>query len=365
MKSAVNEDAKSAVNQPTEAELWAQFVSGWNNCCKAVVLNVSESSLQGSSTGLATRRVPRLSIDIDGVSFPCSALPDSGASMSVLVPSSLIPVIYKGRLSHVFQNLKHVPSTPIRQVEGQQLSILGSLLATVTLCGQQLSTTLYICPGMAANDGIIVGCHSLRRLGFSLCGPDGIDYLMNSDTADNLRIEQSSSIPAPEKMPSLGEESEESAPADIRPNGRDSEENTRSNGRNLQSESSLREQEVAQAPSSEVSGARQTKKKKPKKKKGKGRPPADVHVGEVDRTHVHVGEGDVHEGEGHKADSQDVGEGATYVGDSEQGKNVVQQMSCFKCSVVSEQFVVPETSSKLKVQVKTTPEEGVVYLFSP
>ncbi|MCP4053103.1 MAG: hypothetical protein GY739_08550, partial [Mesoflavibacter sp.] len=128
---------------------------------------------------------------------------------------------------------------------------------------------------------------------------------------------------------------------------------------------SLREQEVAQAPSSEVSGARQTKKKKHKKKKGKGRPPADVHVGEVDRTHVHEGEGDVREGEGHKVDSQDVGEGTTYVGGSEQGKNVVQQMSCFKCSVVSEQFVVPETSSKLKVQAEIVPKEGEVYLFSP
>ncbi|MCP4061568.1 MAG: hypothetical protein GY738_30735, partial [Pseudoalteromonas sp.] len=215
--------------------------------------------------------------------------------------------------------------------EGQQLSILGSLLATVTLCGQQLSTTLYICPGMAATDGVIVGCHSLRRLGFSLCGPDGVDYLMQSDTADNLRIEQSSSIPAPEEMPSVGEEGEESASGDTRPNGRVSEENTQPNmqpnGCNLPSKSSQGEQEVTQAPSSEVGGARQKKKprKKPKKKKGKGRLPA--------------------EGEGSKADSQDVGEEATYVGGNEQEKNVVQQTSCFKCSVVSEQFVVPETSS--------------------
>ncbi|MCP4118915.1 MAG: hypothetical protein GY737_26670 [Desulfobacteraceae bacterium] len=131
--------------------------------------------------------------------------------MSVLVPSSLIPVIYKGRLFHVFQNLKYVPSTPIRQVEGQPLSILGSLLATVTLCGRQLSTTIYICPGMAAADGIIVGCHSLRRLGFSLCGPDGIDYLSNSDSDDNLELDRLTSFPAPKDMPSQGEESEGSA----------------------------------------------------------------------------------------------------------------------------------------------------------
>ncbi|MCP4063352.1 MAG: hypothetical protein GY740_08850, partial [Gammaproteobacteria bacterium] len=69
VKSAVMEDVKSVVDQPTEAETWAQFVSGWNNCCKTVVLNASESSSHGTSTGLATRRVPRLSIDIEGVSL--------------------------------------------------------------------------------------------------------------------------------------------------------------------------------------------------------------------------------------------------------------------------------------------------------
>ncbi|MCP4058998.1 MAG: hypothetical protein GY738_17140 [Pseudoalteromonas sp.] len=192
--------------------MWKQFVSGWNSCCKSVVSRGIESSQQVFSTAMATRRVPRLPIEIDDVRLSCLALPDSGASMSVLVPSSLIPVIYKGRLFHVYQNLRHVPSTPIRQVEGQPLSIIGSLLATVTICGQQISTPIYICPGMAASDGIIIGCHSLRRLGFSLCGPDGIDYLLNSDVADNLRIEQSSSFLAPKEMPSQGEESEERAP---------------------------------------------------------------------------------------------------------------------------------------------------------
>ncbi|MCP4055018.1 MAG: hypothetical protein GY739_18645, partial [Mesoflavibacter sp.] len=111
-----------------------------------------------------------------------------------------------------------------------------------------------------------------RRLGFSLCGPDGIDYLSTRDSDDDLRLQQSISVPAPEEMPSQGEESEERAPVQTRPNGRD-----------LQSESSLGEQETVQTQSSKAVVVRKQKKKS-KAKKVKSRPPA-----EVDRTHMHVG----------------------------------------------------------------------------
>ncbi len=150
---------------------------------------------------MATRKVPRLPIDIDGVCLTCPAIPDSGASPSALIPASLIPVIYKGRLSHVFNNLQHVPATPIRQVEDKPLQIIGSLMAQVTLCGQQILTPIYICPGMAATDGVLIGCHSLRHLEFSLCGPDGIDYLHGSDSKDNLEFSQETSVSAPRTMP--------------------------------------------------------------------------------------------------------------------------------------------------------------------
>ncbi|MCP4119577.1 MAG: hypothetical protein GY737_30085, partial [Desulfobacteraceae bacterium] len=233
--------------------------------------------------------------------------------------------IYKGRLFHVYQNLKHVPSTPIRQVEGQPLRILGSVLATVTICGQQISTPIYICPGMAASDGIIVGCHSLRRLGFSLYGPDGIDYLFNSDVADNLRIEQSSSFPAPKEMPFQGEESEERAPVQTRPNGRD-----------LQSEYSLGEQETAQTQFSKAVVVRKQKKKS-KKKKVKSRPPDKVEKTSKVGQQEDVGEGS--EGEGHGGEGD-----ATYVGGERQEEGVDRQESCLRCSVAKEQFVVSEAS---------------------
>ncbi|MCP4116721.1 MAG: hypothetical protein GY737_15175, partial [Desulfobacteraceae bacterium] len=269
-KSSVQGEAKSAVKEPTEAEMWEQFISGWNSCCKSVVFNISESSQQGSSTAMATRRVPRLPIEIDGVHLSFSALPDSGASMSVLVPSSLIPVIYKGRLFHVYQNLRHVPSTPIRQVEGQPLHILGSLLTMVTMCGQQISTPIYICPGMAASNGIIVGCHSLWRLGFSLCRPDGIDYLSTSDSADNLELNKLTSFPAPKGMPFQGEEREEEASVQIQPTGRDSqvcEEGASSQTRPMGWDS-LGQQATTQTQSSKAGVVRKKKKKSKKKLKG-------------------------------------------------------------------------------------------------
>ncbi|MCP4065188.1 MAG: hypothetical protein GY740_18330, partial [Gammaproteobacteria bacterium] len=117
------------------------------------------------------------------------ALPDTGASPPILVPSDLLPEIYKGRFLHLADNWQPTPDGRILQVEGTPLKINGWLYAWVTVCGQQIRTPIYICPFMSKADGVIIGCHALRRLGFSLLGPDGVDYLGKADTRDNTAIQ--------------------------------------------------------------------------------------------------------------------------------------------------------------------------------
>ncbi|MCP4117695.1 MAG: hypothetical protein GY737_20310, partial [Desulfobacteraceae bacterium] len=126
---------------------------------------------------------------IDGVYVTCFALPDTGASPPILVPSDLLPEIYKGRFVHLADNWQPTPDGRILQVEGTPLKINGWLYAWVSVCGQQIRTPIYICPFMSKADGVIIGCHALRRLGFSLLGPDGIDYLGKADTRDNTTIQ--------------------------------------------------------------------------------------------------------------------------------------------------------------------------------
>ncbi|MCP4054111.1 MAG: hypothetical protein GY739_13805, partial [Mesoflavibacter sp.] len=138
----------------TELERWDDFISNWRSVCKTVVYKSSTADGQDKTKEMATRKVPKLPIEIDGVRLP--SLSDSGASPSVLVPAALIPDIYRGRLQHVLDKIQPVLDSKIRQAEGSPLLIAGWLMADVKMCGQTIRTPIYICPNMSKADGIIV-----------------------------------------------------------------------------------------------------------------------------------------------------------------------------------------------------------------
>ncbi len=77
----------------TSSAAWQVFLTRFKSCCNTVSTDC-ESDSRGA-TVMATRRVPRLPITIDGVTLPCLSLLDSGASLSVLVPADLLPDIFK------------------------------------------------------------------------------------------------------------------------------------------------------------------------------------------------------------------------------------------------------------------------------
>ncbi len=97
------------------------------------------------------------------------------------------------------------------------------------------------------------------------------------------------------------------------------------------------------------------KQRKKSKKKLKSRPPDKVETASKDGNAIGTdSKVDRHVGEG---------EGDMMYMDEEQKEGVKE--SCFRCSVVKEQFVVSEALSNLRVQTDAAPEEGVVYLFFP
>ncbi len=111
-----------------------------------------------------------------------------------------------------------------------------------------------------------------------------------------------------------------------------------------------------QTQSSEAVGGWKQKKRPKKRKKGKGRSVTDKEEKTADKVDMTCVDNEKVDTMADKIDmTQEV------IEEAEAGR----QGSCLRCSVVSEQFVMPETSSKLQARSETTPEEGVVYLFVP
>ncbi|MCP4052338.1 MAG: hypothetical protein GY739_04580, partial [Mesoflavibacter sp.] len=261
---------------------------------------------------------------IEGVLLTVLSLLDLGASLSVLVPADLLPDIFKDRLEYVMANIKPVRDVKILQVEGNPIRIDGWLHATVSLCGQSIWTPIYICPNMSKADGVIVGCHSLKRLGFTMFGPDGVDYLGSSDWDDNAELSSVPTVSAPRATPLLrGGEGKEVA---------------------TESQESGSHDPLSPKASEATDDARPVGKEAPRASKAKRK--AKKRRDETATSEMAV-EMAVVDGKG----------------------------SCFSCSSVRNQFVSFENASALSFKADLSPpdwaslfssrQDGTAYLFTP
>ncbi|MCP4115911.1 MAG: hypothetical protein GY737_10985, partial [Desulfobacteraceae bacterium] len=201
-----------------------------------------------------------------------------------------------------------------------------------------------ICPNMSKADGIIVGCHALIRLGFTLCGPDGIDYLWGSDLDDNMEICKSTPFPAPGAVPSSSEGE-----------GETSEEVSAQ----LEDWSRKAQQKTNTPPPKKKKKGRQ----KPKFR-GRAKVVEAVETIEVSSETDEAASAD----EVVPADEEPV----LMTGDVDGGEDDASSKEiCFACSSAKDQFVLFESASKVRLKVdlgsshppKGKKGQGKAYLF--
>ena len=133
------------------------------------------------------RNTPKAPIMVNGVLVSQPALLDSGAAPAGLIPLSILAeVMVKTGKSPA--DLEIIPTTgmTVTQANGEPLELQGKVWLDLEVMGRKVRRPLLVCPKMGANDGILLGCHTLHRLGFQLLGPDGSNLLQDSDHADNM-----------------------------------------------------------------------------------------------------------------------------------------------------------------------------------
>ena len=134
---------------------------------------------------MRVRTCPRVPVTINGFHMREMGILDTGAGPGLFISLDHLDKLFPGETAQAVSLRINRVSGRVLGLDGQPLSVVGSIWVNLEVEGKKIRCPLLICPNMKVTEGPLIGCWAMYRLGYKLISPQNKDVLQEADYNDN------------------------------------------------------------------------------------------------------------------------------------------------------------------------------------